>query len=739
MATIKLKNGSGAPLATDLVQGEPALDLTNKRLYTEDTLGAVIEVGVNPTELNVTGNITVGGTVDGRDVATDGTKLDGIEDSADVTDTANVTAAGALMDSEVTNLAQVKAFDSADYATAAQGFTADSALQNVVEDTTPQLGGTLVLNNNDITGTGNINNTGTVTTDGLTVEGSSGSTLNNVNFLNTDSSNTATANRIGLGITNSVGPVYTYIEANEDVTDGRPSLNFYTGDTATKRLRITDGGDVEFYEDNGSTAKLTWDASDESLKFADNAKATFGAGSDLEIYHSGTHSIINETGTGELKIQATNLRLQSASGGENYLTADLNGAVRVYYDDAQKFQTTSTGIDVTGNTESDTVTIGTSSVAGSEKLRVNGTVLTLGGSVSAPAIGVGDTNTGVYAPTAGQLGWTVNGQQRLFLDSTGIDVTGSVTADDVSLNTKAVIGGATPRIELFESDTTDVNTRIRNTGGELQIQSTDDSGTTSKSRIVIDHATGDISFREDTGSTAKLYWDASEESLGIGTTSPAEALHVAGNIRFGDTAPSELYTNSSELRLGVDKNNDNDTSNITFYANDSEKVRIDKDGHLIVPNGVTLGVAVDAYAAAKTLDDYEEGTFIPVIADASSGGNTGTATTAEGFYTKIGRQVVVVIKIEDIDTTGMTGANNIFIRGLPFVSASGAAGQSQGSLRLDRADLDANCCGIVCSSTSNSSYLTLRQTVDNSADVQIKVQDFTSGSADLFATITYFV
>jgi hypothetical protein len=87
----------------------------------------------------------------------------------------------------------------------------------------------------------------------------------------------------------------------------------------------------------------------------------------------------------------------------------------------------------------------------------------------------------------------------------------------------------------------------------------------------------------------------------------------------------------------------------------------------------------------------------------------------------------------------MTGANNIFILGLPFVAGSGATGQSQGSLRLDRADLDANCCGIVCSSTSNSSYLTLRQTVDNSADVQIKVQDFTSGSADLFATITYFV
>ena len=58
------------------------------------------------------------------------TKLAGIETAADVTDATNVTAAGALMDSEVTNLAQVKAFDSADYATAAQGTLAASALQS---------------------------------------------------------------------------------------------------------------------------------------------------------------------------------------------------------------------------------------------------------------------------------------------------------------------------------------------------------------------------------------------------------------------------------------------------------------------------------------------------------------------------------------------------------------------------------------------------------------------------------
>jgi len=72
--------------------------------------------------------------------STERTKLAGIEVGADVTDTANVTAAGALMDSEVTNLAQVKAFDSSDYATAAQGALANTALQPA--DNITQLDGT---------------------------------------------------------------------------------------------------------------------------------------------------------------------------------------------------------------------------------------------------------------------------------------------------------------------------------------------------------------------------------------------------------------------------------------------------------------------------------------------------------------------------------------------------------------------------------------------------------------------
>jgi len=53
-STIQLKRGSGAPTSGDLAVGEPAFDLTNKRLYTEDTGGSVIEVGTNPSSLTTT-------------------------------------------------------------------------------------------------------------------------------------------------------------------------------------------------------------------------------------------------------------------------------------------------------------------------------------------------------------------------------------------------------------------------------------------------------------------------------------------------------------------------------------------------------------------------------------------------------------------------------------------------------------------------------------------------------------
>ena len=73
--------------------------------------------------------------------------------------------------------------------------------------------------------------------------------------------------------------------------------------------------DVTF---DGATAgrDVVFDRSDNALEFADNAKAIFGTGADLEIFHDASDSIINDAGTGDLKFQlGGSTKFQLASGG----------------------------------------------------------------------------------------------------------------------------------------------------------------------------------------------------------------------------------------------------------------------------------------------------------------------------------------------------------------------------------------------------------------------------------------
>ncbi len=339
-------------------------------------------------------------------------------------------------------------------------------------------------------------------------------------------------------------------------------------------------------------------------------------------------------------------------------------------------------------------------------------------------------------------GSTAGGFELARADGSNLNaITNDITFTD---NSKAIFG--TGDLQIYHNGS---NSFINDTGtGSLYVRASD--------ALRIQTATNEEMLKAEANGAVTAYYNntarlattstgidvtgtATMDGLGVGTDSPAEALHVAGNIRIGVTGAAELYTNTAELRLGVDRNNDNNVaSDITFYADGSEKVRMDKDGHLIVPNGVTLGVAVDAYAASNTLDDYEEGTFTPVIADDNTGGNTGTATTLDGSYTKVGRKVTVTFRAVDIDTTGMNAALALRIRNLPFVSGTGVKGIAEGSARFDSVNLNDSACNITCSVGSASSVITFRQTIDSANDSQILVGAYTSGSADILATITYF-
>lgn len=91
------------------------------------------------------------------------------------------------------------------------------------------------------------------------------------------------------------------------------------------------------------------DTNSNNINFADNDKAQFGASQDLQIYHTGSHSIIREAGAGRLYIQSDDdVRIASVTGTENMAKFTANGAVELYHNNIKKFETTSTGVQTTG-------------------------------------------------------------------------------------------------------------------------------------------------------------------------------------------------------------------------------------------------------------------------------------------------------------------------------------------------------------------------------------------------------
>ena len=94
----------------------------------------------------------------------------------------------------------------------------------------------------------------------------------------------------------------------------------------------------------------------------DNVVAKFGTGNDLTIHHDGSNSYITDSGTGDLIILADSLNLRNTAL-EYYVKCDTNAGVGVYYDNAIKLATTSTGIDVTGTVTADGLSIGSGGIS----------------------------------------------------------------------------------------------------------------------------------------------------------------------------------------------------------------------------------------------------------------------------------------------------------------------------------------------------------------------------------------
>ena len=118
-----------------------------------------------------------------------------------------------------------------------------------------------------------------------------------------------------------------------------------------------DNQDIVFRADDGSGGLATYmylDGSITETRFTkptrhdDGVIAKFGNGNDLNIYHDGSNSYIDDTGTGDLYIRANNLRLANADGSGQTINANNGGNVELFHNNSKKLETTSTGASITG-------------------------------------------------------------------------------------------------------------------------------------------------------------------------------------------------------------------------------------------------------------------------------------------------------------------------------------------------------------------------------------------------------
>ena len=163
------------------------------------------------------------------------------------------------------------------------------------------------------------------------------------------------------------------------------------------------------------------------------------------------------------------------------------------------------------------------------------------------------------------------------------------------------------------------------------------------------------------------------------------------------------------------------------------------DGNVVVANGHGIDFsATSGSGTSELLDDYEEGAWTPVVADAASGGNTGgfAGYSPGGTYTKIGRTVYINCILNQITTTGMTGTASLVVRGLPFT----VGGQTSfGTLYTYRVSRHADTVSSISNAPASSTICNFPYFVAASAtvDKSTLVSDIISNTSAVGFTIVY--
>ena len=259
------------------------------------------------------------------------------------------------------------------------------------------------------------------------------------------------------------------------------------------------------------------------VNLLDNEKIRLGTNQDLELYHDGSNSYINDVGTGSLYIKATNLTLADAAG-EQFLNAYSNAGVVLYHNNVQKIETTAAGASVTGNLAvSGNLTVsGTTTELDTTNLNVTDKNITLNyhasSDTSSSADGAGITiQDAVNASTNATLNWSASNDR--FVMSHGLQVTsGNVgigtTAPDHTLH---VLSSSQSMVEFASSNASPKINFARSGAPTAFIQHHEPGAS----------GTGSFRFATGSGHSPTVTMTISEDNkVGIGTDSPNEMLMV---------------------------------------------------------------------------------------------------------------------------------------------------------------------------------------------------------------------
>jgi len=192
--------------------------------------------------------------------------------------------------------------------------------------------------------------------------------------------------------------------------------------------------------------------------------------------------------------------------------------------------------------------------------------------------------------------------------------------------------------------------------------------------LIVNDTLGVGSGTPATNAKAHISRASSGASVLSGTTL---ALESTGDVILDMLSPADgraliVFGNASSSQRG-DLLYDHNADTLRVRVGNTTQATFNTSG-LAFPSGKGIDFSATSDGSGTTtselFDDYEEGTWTPVFADAASGGNT-SASVFSGDYTKVGNLVFVNCSLVDIDTTGLTSGNDLYIQGLPFTPKSG--------------------------------------------------------------------